>query len=210
MTKSRTIRWVLLVSALRSRLFRLAALQWFRGRTKADERAEIRGAKARHSRHHAPVEKADFPVYLTWARTVQASIPYWYDPHRRSDRQDRFPGRPTGQSGHLPGRDDPRPVPGDARSGQGQEGRRMKPTSPLPIGSAALHQARRGRNQTADRHAASTVAQLTAQIAADDAAISNARPSSTTPGEGADLRSSPACVRSTSATSSLRRRKQAS
>ena len=82
----------------------------------------------------APLQKSDFPVYLTGLGTVQGfNTVHGTHARRRPDRQDRLQGRPAGQAGRyccsrsIRGRTRPpstRPRP---------RRRRTRPISPTPI-----------------------------------------------------------------------------
>ena len=137
----------------RGGLFRLAAIP------RRDQAAAAANAKksARNAVRVtiAPVEKSDFPVYLTGLGTVQGFNTVLV--RTRIDGQiDKiaFKEGQTGQPGRPARRDRPAALPGGARSGQGQEGPGRGQSRQRQSRSAALHQARRIRDPAADRHPA--------------------------------------------------------
>ena len=107
---------------------------------------------------------------------------------RRRARRDR--------SGHLPGA----ARPGDGQEGAGRGAARQCPARPRALQPARRHQCRRRKQQVDTQRA--LVAQLEAQVQADQAAIDNAqRLSSTTPRSSRRSTAAPASARSTKATS---------
>ena len=155
MSRSRTIRWALLIVAIAA----LGYLGWqrFQGEDhQAQAEAQKRGpARAAVPVRTTPVEKADFPVYLTGLGTVQG-----FNTVVVRTRVDGQINRIAFQEGQFvkrrrhAGRDRSAAVPGSPRSGQGQEGPgRSQPRQRQPR-PAALHQARRIRDPATDRYAA--------------------------------------------------------
>jgi multidrug efflux system membrane fusion protein len=175
MTISRTSRWVLLIAAL-------AAVGYFgwqqfdhRGRTTAANDAQ-KSARPAVPVTIAPVEKADFPVYLTGLGTVQGFNTVQV--RTRVDGQiDKIPFK-EGQivnQGDLLAEIDPRPYQAAL-----DQAKAKKAQDEANLANANLDLQRytklgefATRQQTDTQR--STVAQLTAQIAADDAAIFNAQ-----------------------------------
>ena len=155
MSRSRTIGWVLLIAAVAA----LGYFGWQRYRSGDTRRADRRpkGAPARIAVpvKIAPVEKADFPVYLTGLGTVQGFNTVVV--RTRVDGQINRIAFKEGQfvkAGRYAGRDRSAAVPGSARSGQGQEGAGRSQSRQRQSRPAALHQARRIRDPAADRYAA--------------------------------------------------------
>src|SRR5664279_4070641 len=179
MTKSRTIRWILPIAALAA--FGYFGWQRFHGpdaATKA-ENAQKSAAATRTAAVPvtiAPVEKADFPVYLTGLGTVQGFNTVVV--RTRVDGQIDKIGFKEGQlvnQGDLLVEIDPRPF----RAALDQA-KAKKAQDEANLANANLDLQRytklgefATRQQTDTQR--STVAQLTAQIAADDAALSNAQ-----------------------------------
>src|SRR3981081_4685639 len=178
MTTSRTIRWILLIAALAA----VGYLGWqgFHGpdaTTKVDnaqKSAASRGPAVRVT--VAPVEKADFPVYLTGLGTVQGFNTVVVRP--RVDGQIDKGAFQEGQlvkQGDLLAQIDPRPFQATLDQAKAKKAR-----DEASLANANLDLQRytklgefATRQQTDTQR--STVAQVTAQIAADDAAISNAQ-----------------------------------
>src|SRR6195256_6991409 len=176
MSKSRTIRWVLLAAAIAG----LGYFGWqkFHG---DDRQAQADAQKRAPARvavpvKIAPVEKADFPVYLTGLGTVQGFNTVVV--RTRVDGQINKIAFQEGQSvkeGDTLVEIDPRPFQASldqAKAKKAQdEANRANANLDLQrftkLGEFAT------RQQTDTQR--STVAQLTAQIAADTAAISNAQ-----------------------------------
>src|SRR5882757_3648109 len=175
MTRSRTIRWVLLIAAL-------AAVGYFgwqrfqRGdqATAANNAQKSAANPVRVS--IAPVEKADFPVYLTGLGTVQGFNTVVV--RTRVDGQIDKIGFKEGdlvKQGDLLAQIDPRPFQAAL-----DQDRAKKQQDEANLANANLDLQRftklgefATRQQTDTQR--STVAQLTAQIAADDAAVFNAQ-----------------------------------
>jgi multidrug efflux system membrane fusion protein len=178
MTASRTIRWVFLIAALAAAGY--FGWQRFHGpdaaaRTESAQKSASAGAPAVRVTI-APVEKADFPVYLTGLGTVQGFNTVVV--RSRVDGQIDKIAFKEGQlvnQGDLLAEIDPRPFQAaldQAKAKKAQdEANRANANLDLQrftkLGEFAT------RQQTDTQR--STVAQLTAQIAADDAAISNAQ-----------------------------------
>jgi len=175
MTISRTSRWVLLIAAL-------AAVGYFgwqqfdhRGRTTAASDAQ-KSARPAVPVTIAPVEKADFPVYLTGLGTVQGFNTVQV--RTRVDGQIDKIAFKEGQivnQGDLLAEIDPRPYQAAL-----DQAKAKKAQDEANLANANLDLQRytklgefATRQQTDTQR--STVAQLTAQIAADDAAIFNAQ-----------------------------------
>jgi len=175
MTISRTSRWVLLIAAL-------AAVGYFgwqqfdhRGRTTAANDAQ-KSARPAVPVTIAPVEKADFPVYLTGLGTVQGFNTVQV--RTRVDGQIDKIAFKEGQivnQGDLLAEIDPRPYQAAL-----DQAKAKKAQDEANLANANLDLQRytklgefATRQQTDTQR--STVAQLTAQIAADDAAIFNAQ-----------------------------------
>src|SRR5260370_21528 len=175
MTTSRTIRWVLLIAAI-------AAVGYFgwqrfhRGdqATAANNTQKSAPNPVRVS--IAPVEKADFPVYLTGLGTVQGFNTVLV--RTRVDGQIDKIAFQEGQlvnQGDLLAEIDPRPFQAAL-----DQAKAKKAQDEANLANANLDLQRYTRlgefatRQQTDTQR-STVAQLTAQIAADDAAIFNAQ-----------------------------------
>ena len=126
----------------------------------------------------APVQKADFPVYLNGLGTVE---PYQTVTVRSrvdgADHQGRLQTGPDGQGRRYSRRDRSAALSGGARSGAREEGAGRGEPQECAAQPAALQQSRQGgiRFASAARHAAGTVDQLIAQIKGDQAAIDNAQ-----------------------------------
>ena len=179
MTKSRTIRWILPIAVLAA----VGYFGWQRfhgpdAATKA-ENAQKSAAAARTAAVPvtiAPVEKADFPVYLTGLGTVQGFNTVVV--RTRVDGQiDKIAFR-EGQlvkQGDLLAQIDPRPYQATL-----DQAKAKKAQDEANLANANLDLQRytklgefATRQQTDTQR--STVTQLTAQLAADDAAIFNAQ-----------------------------------
>jgi membrane fusion protein, multidrug efflux system len=178
MTKSRTIGWVLLIAAV-------GAMGYFGWQQfHRPEPAKTEGAQKSSSSPRvppvrvtiAPVEKADFPVYLTGLGTVQGFNTVVV--RTRVDGQIDKIAFKEGQlvnQGDLLAEIDPRPFQAAL-----DQAKAKKAQDEANLANANLDLQRftklgefATRQQTDTQR--STVAQLTAQIAADDAAISNAQ-----------------------------------
>jgi membrane fusion protein, multidrug efflux system len=177
MTKSRTIGWVLLVSAI-------AVAGYFGWQRYNGSEATAKAENAQKSAARrpaipvtmAPVEKADFPVYLTGLGTVQGFNTVLV--RTRIDGQIDKVAFQEGQQvnqGDLLVEIDPRPFQATL-----DQAKAKKAQDEANLANANLDLQRftklgefATRQQTDTQR--STVAQLTAQIAADDAAISNAQ-----------------------------------
>jgi multidrug efflux system membrane fusion protein len=176
MTKSRTIGWILLTVAVVAVGF--YGWQRFRGEDRATAAANAQKAAARVAVRvtTAPVEKADFPVYLTGLGTVQGFNTVVV--RTRIDGQIDKVAFKEGQlvnQGDLLVEIDPRPFQAALDQAQAK-----KAQDEANLANANLDLQRytklgefATRQQTDTQR--STVAQLTAQIAADAAAISNAQ-----------------------------------
>jgi membrane fusion protein, multidrug efflux system len=176
MKKSRTFRWILLIAAVGL----LGYFGW--QRYSNQEQAATAASNAQKAARPAvrvtiaPVEKADFPVYLTGLGTVQGFNTVVV--RTRVDGQIDKIGFKEGQlvnQGDLIVEIDPRPF----RAALDQA-KAKKSQDEANLANANLDLQRytklgefATRQQTDTQR--STVAQLTAQIAADDAAISNAQ-----------------------------------
>src|SRR5712671_2284535 len=178
MTTSRTIRWILLIAALAA----VGYFGWQRfhgpdAAAKADnaqKSAASRGPAVRVT--IAPVEKADFPVYLTGLGNVQGFNTVVV--RTRVDGQIDKIAFQEGQlvnQGDLLAQIDPRPYQATL-----DQAKAKKAQDEANLANANLDLQRftrlgefATRQQTDTQR--STVAQLTAQLAADDAAISNAQ-----------------------------------
>jgi membrane fusion protein, multidrug efflux system len=177
MTKSRTIGWVLLVSAV-------AVAGYFGWQRFYGHEAAARAENAQKSAARrppvpvtiAPVEKADFPVFLTGLGTVQG-----FNTVQVRTRVDGQIDKIAFQEGQLVNQGDllveidPRPFQATL-----DQAKAKKAQDEANLANANLDLQRftklgefATRQQTDTQR--STVAQLTAQIAADDAAISNAQ-----------------------------------
>ena len=190
MSRSRTIRWVLLIAAI-ARWAISAGSVPRRGPSRAGgcPEAPRRPAIAVPVKI-APVEKADFPVYLTGLGTVQGFNTVVV--RTRVDGQIDKIAFQEGQivkEGDLLVEIDPRPFQAAL-----DQAKAKKAQDEANLANANLDLQRytklgefATRQQTDTQR--STVAQLTAQIAADDAADrQRADPARLHPGQGADLR----------------------
>ena len=175
MTTSRTIRWVLLIAALVAAGY-FGWQRFHRGdqATAANNAQKSAPSPVRVS--IAPVEKADFPVYLTGLGTVQGFNTVLV--RTRVDGQIDKIAFTEGQlvkQGDLLAEIDPRPFQAAL-----DQAKAKKAQDEANLANANLDLQRftklgefATRQQTDTQR--STVAQLTAQIAADDAAIFNAQ-----------------------------------
>src|SRR6266850_735227 len=176
MSRSRTIRWALLIVAIAA----LGYLGWqrFQGEDhQAQADAQKRGpARAAVPVRVTPVEKADFPVYLTGLGTVQG-----FNTVVVRTRVDGQINRIAFREGQLV-REGDTLVEIDPRPFQAalDQAKAKKAQDEANLANASLDLQRftklgefATRQQTDTQR--STVAQLTAQIAADDAAIFNAQ-----------------------------------
>jgi multidrug efflux system membrane fusion protein len=176
MNKSRTMRWILLLLAVGG----LGYFGWqrFRGEDSATAAGNAQKAAARNAVRVtiAPVEKADFPVYLTGLGTVQAFNTVVV--RSRVDGQIDKIAFTEGQlvkQGDLLCEIDPRPYQAtldQAKAKKEQDEANLANTNLdlqrfIKLGEFAT------RQQLDTQR--STVQQLTAQIAADAAAIANAQ-----------------------------------
>jgi membrane fusion protein, multidrug efflux system len=177
MTKSRTIGWVLLVSAVAAAGY--FGWQRFYSPEVAAKAENAQKAAARRPPIPvtiAPVEKADFPVYLTGLGTVQG-----FNTVQVRTRVDGQIDKIAFQEGQLVNQGDllvevdPRPFQATL-----DQAKAKKTQDEANLANANLDLQRytklgefATRQQTDTQR--STVAQLTAQIAADEAAISNAQ-----------------------------------
>jgi multidrug efflux system membrane fusion protein len=177
MTKSRTIRWVLLVSAVAiAGYFGWQRYNGFGAATKTENAQKSAARRPAIPVTMAPVEKADFPVYLTGLGTVQGFNTVLV--RTRIDGQIDKIAFQEGQQvnqGDLLVEIDPRPFQATL-----DQAKAKKAQDEANLANANLDLQRftklgefATRQQTDTQR--STVAQLTAQIAADDAAISNAQ-----------------------------------
>ena len=177
MTKSRTISWVFLVAAVAVAGY--FGWQRFYGPEAAAKAENAQKSAARRPPVPvtiAPVEKADFPVYLTGLGTVQGFNTVQV--RTRVDGQIDKIAFQEGQSvnqGDLLAEIDPRPF-----QAAFDQAKAKKVQDEANLANANLDLQRytklgefATRQQTDTQR--STVAQLTAQIAADEAAISNAQ-----------------------------------
>ena len=174
MKKSRTIRWILLILAVAVAGY----YGWYRFHgAEAAATAQKSAPKAPPIRVSiAPVEKADFPVYLTGLGAVQAFNTVVV--RTRVDGQIDKIAFQEGQSvnqGDLLAEIDPRPFQAAL-----DQAKAKKVQDEANLANANLDLQRytklgefATRQQTDTQR--STVAQLTAQIAADEAAVSNAQ-----------------------------------
>jgi multidrug efflux system membrane fusion protein len=176
MTKSRTIRWVLLTAAVVS----VGYFGWQKYRA-ADQATAVNNAQKSAARAAvrvviAPVEKADFPVYLTGLGTVQGFNTVVV--RTRVDGQIDKIAFKEGQlvnQGDVLAHIDPRPF-----QAAFDQAKAKKAQDEASLANANLDLQRYTKlgefatKQQTDTQR-STVAQLTAQIAADDAALSNAQ-----------------------------------
>src|SRR5471032_1937900 len=176
MTKSRTTSWILVTLAVVAVGF--FGWQHFRGESQAAAAANAQKAAARNAVRvtTAPVEKSDFPVYLTGLGTVQGFNTVLV--RTRVDGQiDKiaFQEGQTVNQGDLLAEIDPRPYQATL-----DQAKAKKAQDEANLANANLDLQRftklgefATRQQTDTQR--STVAQLTAQIAADEAAIFNAQ-----------------------------------
>jgi multidrug efflux system membrane fusion protein len=177
MTTSRTTRWVLLIAALAA----VGYFGWQRSRgpdpaAKADAQKSAASTRPAVPVTVAPVQKADFPVYLTGLGTVQGFNTVVV--RTRVDGQIDKIAFKEGQlvkQGDLLAEIDPRPF-----QAAFDQAKAKKAQDEANLANANLDLQRftrlgefATRQQTDTQR--STVAQLTAQIAADDAAIFNAQ-----------------------------------
>jgi multidrug efflux system membrane fusion protein len=176
MTRTRSIRWILLVAAVVA----LGYFGWqrFYGQNQATAANNAQKAAARNVVRVtiAPAEKTDFPVYLTGLGTVQGFNTVVV--RTRVDGQIDKIAFQEGQlvnQGDLLVEIDPRPF-----QAAFDQAKAKKAQDEANLANANLDLQRftklgefATRQQTDTQR--STVAQLTAQIAADDAAISNAQ-----------------------------------
>jgi multidrug efflux system membrane fusion protein len=175
MTISRTIRWVLLIAAVGL----LGYFGWQRFRVENQPTAANTAQKSARPVVRvtvAPVQKADFPVYLTGLGTVQGFNTVLV--RSRVDGQIDKIAFKEGQlvnQGDLLAEIDPRPY-----QAAFDQAKAKKAQDEANLANANLDLQRytklgefATRQQTDTQR--STVAQLTAQIAADDAAIFNAQ-----------------------------------
>jgi multidrug efflux system membrane fusion protein len=175
MTKSRTIRWILLIAAVAG----LGYFGWQRFRGEDQATAANNAQKSARNAVRvtiAPVEKADFPVYLTGLGTVQGFNTVLV--RTRVDGQIDKVAFKEGQvvnQGDLLVEIDPRPY-----QAAFDQAKAKKAQDEANLANANLDLQRytklgefATRQQTDTQR--STVQQLTAQIAADDAAIFNAQ-----------------------------------
>lgn len=178
MTKSRTTRWVLLAAAL----IALGYFGWARfhnaERTAQADSAQKSAAAARNAVPVtiAAVEKADFPVFLTGLGTVQGFNTVVV--RTRVDGQIDKIAFKEGQlvnQGDLLAQIDPRPYQAtlDQAKAKKQQDEANLANANLDLQRYTKLGEFATRQQTDTQR--STVAQLTAQIAADDAAIFNAQ-----------------------------------
>ncbi len=212
MNKSRTIVWVAVIAAVS------AAGYFGWQRYHQAQEAATAAANAKKSARNAvrvtiaPVQKSDFPVYLTGLGTVQGFNTVLV--RTRVDGQIDKIAFTEGQlvkQGDLLVEIDPRPYQAAL-----DQAKAKKAQDEANLANANLDLQRYTKlgefatKQQTDTQR-STVQQLTAQIAADDAAIANAQTQlDYTADQVADLRVSPACARSISATSSMLRPRPAS
>jgi multidrug efflux system membrane fusion protein len=179
MTKSRTIGWVLLIAAVAA----VGYLGWQRfygpnpgAKTENAQKSASSTSGVPVRVTIAPVEKADFPVYLTGLGTVQGFNTVVV--RTRVDGQIDKIAFKEGQlvnQGDLLAQIDPRPFQAAL-----DQAKAKKAQDEANLANANLDLQRftrlgefATRQQTDTQR--STVAQLTAQISADDAAISNAQ-----------------------------------
>jgi membrane fusion protein, multidrug efflux system len=174
MNKSRTVRWVLLVLAVAGAGY--YGLQRFRGEDQAAASNAKKSASNPVRVTIAPVQKADYPVYLTGLGTVQGFNTVVV--RTRVDGQIDKIAFQEGQlvkQGDLLAEIDPRPFQAAL-----DQAKAKKAQDEASLANANLDLQRftklgefATRQQTDTQR--STVQQLTAQIAADDAAIFNAQ-----------------------------------
>ena len=174
MTKSRTIRWILLILAVG--LAGYFGWHRFRGEHQATASNAQKSARNAVRVTTSPVEKSDFPVYLTGLGVVQGFNTVLV--RTRVDGQIDKVAFKEGQlvnQGDLLVEIDPRPYQATL-----DQAKAKKAQDEANLANANLDLQRytklgefATRQQTDTQR--STVAQLTAQIAADDAAIFNAQ-----------------------------------
>jgi multidrug efflux system membrane fusion protein len=174
MTKSRTIRWILLILAIG--LAGYFGWHRFRGEHQATANNAQKAARNAVRVTTAPVEKSDFPVSLTGLGTVQGFNTVQV--RTRVDGQIDKVAFKEGQlvnQGDLLVEIDPRPYQATL-----DQAKAKKAQDEANLANANLDLQRytklgefATRQQTDTQR--STVAQLTAQLAADDAAIFNAQ-----------------------------------
>jgi multidrug efflux system membrane fusion protein len=174
MTMSRTIRWILLVAALGAAGY--FGWQRFHGESRVASNAPQQAARPAVPVTIAPVQKADFPVYLTGLGTVQGFNTVLV--RTRVDGQIDKIAFKEGQSvkqGDLLAEIDPRPFQAalDQAKAKKQQDEANLANANLDLQRFTKLGEFATRQQTDTQR--STVAQLTAQIAADDAAIFNAQ-----------------------------------
>jgi membrane fusion protein, multidrug efflux system len=178
MTKSPTMRWVLLVVAL----IGLGYFGWQRFHVDQAAQADSAQKSAAAARNAAvpvtvaPVEKADFPVFLTGLGTVQGFNTVVV--RTRVDGQIHeiaFKEGDLVKQGDLLAQIDPRPFQAalDQAKAKKQQDEANLANANLDLQRFTKLGEFATRQQTDTQR--STVAQLTAQIAADDAAIFNAQ-----------------------------------
>jgi multidrug efflux system membrane fusion protein len=177
MNKSRSIRWILLVLAVAG----AGSYGWQRYRAGEEQAAAASNAQKAAARNAirvttAPVEKADFPVYLTGLGTVQGfnTVVVRTRVDGQIDKIAFTEGQLVNQ-GDLLAEIDPRPFQAAL-----DQAKAKKAQDEANLANANLDLQRftklgefATRQQTDTQR--STVQQLTAQIAADDAAIFNAQ-----------------------------------
>jgi multidrug efflux system membrane fusion protein len=175
MKKSRTISWIVLLAALGGASY----FGWQRYHEAEAAKSAQQAAAARKPAvpvSIAPVEKADFPVYLTGLGTVQGFNTVQV--RTRVDGQiDKiaFTEGQTVKEGDLLAEIDPRPYQAalDQAKAKKQQDEANLANARLDLQRYTKLGEFATRQQTDTQR--STVAQLTAQIAADDAALSNAQ-----------------------------------
>jgi multidrug efflux system membrane fusion protein len=177
MTKSRATRWVLLIAALAAASY-FGWQRFHNSDTATADNAQKAAGPARQATpvSVAPVQKADFPVYLTGLGTVQGFNTVVV--RTRVDGQIDKIAFNEGQlvkQGDVLAQIDPRPFQATL-----DQAKAKKAQDEANLANANLDLQRytklgefATRQQTDTQR--STVAQLTAQLAADDAAISNAQ-----------------------------------
>src|SRR6266481_9405928 len=179
MTKSRTIGWILLIAAVGA----VGYFGWQRfygpnpgAKTESAQKSSSSPRAAPVRVTIAPVEKADFPVYLTGLGTVQGFNTVLV--RTRVDGQIDKIAFKEGQvvkEGDLLAQIDPRPF--QAALDQAKAKKQQDEANLANVNLDLQRYTKLGefatRQQTDTQR--STVAQLTAQIAADDAAIANAQ-----------------------------------
>src|ERR1700716_364261 len=178
MTTSRTIRWILLIAALAAvGYFGWQRFQGPDATAKVDNAQKSAASRAPAVRVTvAPVEKADFPVYLTGLGNVQGfnTVVVRTRVDGQIDKIAFQEGQRVNQ-GDLLAQIDPRPYQATL-----DQAKAKKAQDEANLANANLDLQRYTRlgefatRQQTDTQR-STVAQLTAQIAADDAAIFNAQ-----------------------------------